>query len=113
MRSIGERISGRRPVSGSPTAATCVDGSGYPVIVRAAYTLGGSGSGVAHNAAELDRIVGLGLAYSRIKQVLVEESVLGWKEFEYEVMMDGADNCITICNIENLDPMCVNLVKSI
>src|SRR5881398_3613640 len=82
MRSIGEPIPRSRAVSDSATAATFVEGTGYPVIVRAAYTLGGSGSGVAHNAAELDRIVGLGLAYSRIKQVLVEESVLGWKEFE-------------------------------
>src|SRR5213592_1173487 len=113
MRSIGEPIPRSRAVSDSATAATFVEGTGYPVIVRAAYTLGGSGSGVAHNAAELDRIVGLGLAYSRIKQVLVEESVLGWKEFEYEVMRDGADNCITICNMENLDPMGVHTGESI
>src|SRR6266550_4069705 len=96
-----------------PLTVPFVEGTGYPVIVRAAYTLGGSGSGVAHNAAELDRIVGLGLAYSRIKQVLVEESVLGWKEFEYEVMRDGADNCITICSMENLDPMGVHTGESI
>src|SRR6184192_519344 len=113
MRSIGEPIPRSRAVSDSATAATFVEGTGYPVIVRAAYTLGGSGSGVAHNAAELDRIVGLGLAYSRIKQVLVEESVLGWKEFEYEVMRDGGDNCITICNMENLDPMGVHTGESI
>src|SRR5437016_3334044 len=113
MRSIGEPIPRSRAVSDSATAATFVEGTGYPVIVRAAYTLGGSGSGVAHNAAELDRIVGLGLAYSRIKQVLVEESVLGWKEFEYEVMRDGADNCITICSMENLDPMGVHTGESI
>ena len=113
MRSIGEPIPRSRAVSDSATATTFVEGTGYPVIVRAAYTLGGSGSGVAHNAAELDRIVGLGLAYSRIKQVLVEESVLGWKEFEYEVMRDGADNCITICSMENLDPMGVHTGESI
>src|SRR5437870_3119722 len=80
MRSIGGPIPRSRAVSDSATAATFVEETGYPVIVRAAYTLGGSGSGVAHHAADLDRIVGLGLAYSRIKQVLVEESVLGWKE---------------------------------
>src|SRR5207245_2805033 len=113
MRSIGEPIPRSRAVSDSATAATFVEGTGYPVIVRAAYTLGGSGSGVAHNAAELDRIVGLGLAYSRIKQVLVEESVLGWKEFEYEVMRDASDNCITICNMENLDPMGIHTGESI
>src|SRR5207244_3665286 len=110
---IGEPIPRSRAVSDSATAATFVEETGYPVIVRAAYTLGGSGSGVAHHAADLDRIVGLGLAYSRIKQVLVEESVLGWKEFEYEVMRDGADNCITICSMENLDPMGVHTGESI
>ena len=113
MRSIGEPIPRSRAVSDTAMAAAFVEETGYPVIVRAAYTLGGSGSGVAHSAEELDRIVGLGLAYSRIKQVLVEESVLGWKEFEYEVMRDGADNCITICSMENLDPMGVHTGESI
>src|SRR2546422_22486 len=94
-------------------ARAFVEEMGYPVIVRAAYTLGGSGSGVAHSPDELDRIVALGLAYSRIKQVLVEESVLGWKEFEYEVMRDAADNCITICSMENLDPMGIHTGESI
>src|SRR5439155_1362746 len=100
MRSIGEPIPRSRAVSDNAAAAVFVEETGYPVIVRAAYTLGGSGSGIAHTAEELERIVGLGIAYSRIKQVLVEESVLGWKEFEYEVMRDAADNCITICNME-------------
>jgi carbamoyl-phosphate synthase large subunit len=113
MRSIGEPVPRSRAVSDAATAAAFVEEIGYPVIVRAAYTLGGSGSGVAHTAEELDRIVSLGIAYSRIKQVLVEESVLGWKEFEYEVMRDGADNCITICNMENLDPMGVHTGESI
>src|SRR5205823_6505622 len=88
MRSIGEPIPRSRAVSDNAAAAVFVEETGYPVIVRAAYTLGGSGSGIAHTAEELERIVGLGIAYSRIKQVLVEESVLGWKEFEYEVMRD-------------------------
>src|SRR5438034_1095897 len=96
-----------------PLTVAFVEKTGYPVIVRAAYTLGGSGSGVAHSPEELNRIVGLGLAYSRIKQVLVEESVLGWKEFEYEVMRDGGDNCITICSMENLDPMGIHTGESI
>ncbi|MGQ9581931.1 MAG: carbamoyl-phosphate synthase large subunit [Thermoplasmatota archaeon] len=86
---------------------------GYPVIVRAAYTLGGTGSGVARAEEELEHIVSLGLCYSRIKQVLVEECVLGWMEFEYEVMRDGADNCITVCSMENLDPMGIHTGESI
>src|SRR5438094_1944401 len=113
MRSIGEPIPRSRAVSDTAAAAAFVEETGYPVIVRAAYTLGGSGSGIAHTAEELERIVGLGIAYSRIKQVLVEESVLGWKEFEYEVMRDAADNCITICNMENLDPMGIHTGESI
>jgi carbamoyl-phosphate synthase large subunit len=86
---------------------------GYPVIIRAAYTLGGTGSGIARAEEELEHIVSLGLCYSRIKQVLIEECVLGWMEFEYEVMRDGADNCITVCNMENLDPMGIHTGESI
>jgi len=86
---------------------------GYPVIIRAAYTLGGLGSGIAESQDQLVEIVSKGLAYSRIHQVLVEECVLGWKEFEYEVMRDGADNCITICNMENFDPMGIHTGESI
>ena len=113
MRTIGEPIPRSRAVSDVPTAAAFAEEAGYPIIVRAAYTLGGSGSGVARSAEDLERIVGLGLAYSRIKQVLVEESVLGWKEFEYEVMRDSADNCITICNMENVDAMGIHTGESI
>jgi len=113
MRSIGEPIPRSRAVSGIPAALAFAQETGFPVIVRAAYTLGGSGSGVAHGPEELERIVGLGIAYSRIEQVLVEESVLGWKEFEYEVMRDAADNCITICSMENLDPMGIHTGESI
>ena len=113
MRSIGEPVPRSRAVSTVEAARAFAEEIGYPVIVRAAYTLGGSGSGVAHDPEELDHIAGLGIAYSRIKQVLVEESVLGWKEFEYEVMRDGADNCITICNMENLDPMGIHTGESI
>jgi carbamoyl-phosphate synthase large subunit len=86
---------------------------GYPVIVRVAYTLGGKGAGVAHNAWELREIVTRGLAQSRITQVLVEEYVGHWKELEYEVMRDYADNCLTVCNMENLDPMGVHTGDSI
>src|SRR5206468_1403703 len=76
-------------------------------------TLGGSGSGVAHDEEDLERVVANGLHLSRIHQVLVEESVLGWKEFEYEVMRDGADNCIIVCNMENIDPMGYHTGESI
>jgi carbamoyl-phosphate synthase large subunit len=86
---------------------------GYPVIIRVAYTLGGKGAGVAHNAWELKEIVKRGLAQSRITQVLVEEYVGHWKELEYEVMRDYADNCLIVCNMENLDPMGVHTGDSI
>lgn len=86
---------------------------GYPVIVRVAYTLGGKGAGVAHNAWELKEIVARGLVHSRITQVLVEEYVGHWKEIEYEVMRDYADNCLIVCNIENFDPMGVHTGDSI
>lgn len=115
MLSIGEPV----PKSGSAHSidearriAQDVIGK-YPVIVRAGFTLGGTGSGIAHDAEELEEIVGRGLVYSRIRQVLVEESVLGWKEFEYEVMRDGDDNCIAICNMENIDPMGIHTGESI
>ena len=101
-------------------AATTVAGAlevakeiGYPVIVRVAYTLGGKGAGVAHNALELKEIATRGLAQSRISQVLVEEYVGHWKEVEYEVMRDYADNCLTVCNMENFDPMGVHTGDSI
>jgi carbamoyl-phosphate synthase large subunit len=85
----------------------------YPALVRPAYTLGGLGGGVAHDDEEMRELVAKGLAYSRIHQVLIEESLLGWLEFEYEVMRDGKDNCIIICNMENLDPMGVHTGESI
>ncbi len=113
MRSIGEPVPRSRAVSDVAGAKAFAQEMGFPIIVRAAYTLGGSGSGVVRNVGEIEQIVGLGIAYSRIKQVLLEESVLGWKEFEYEVMRDGADNCITICNMENLDPMGIHTGESI
>ncbi|MGB0653623.1 MAG: carbamoyl-phosphate synthase large subunit [Thermoplasmatota archaeon] len=85
----------------------------YPVLIRPAYTLGGLGGGVAHSEEELREVAAKGLAYSRINQVLIEESLLGWREYEYEVVRDVADNCITICNMENLDPMGVHTGESI
>jgi carbamoyl-phosphate synthase large subunit len=85
----------------------------YPVLVRPAFTLGGTGGGIAYNEEDLVNIAGRGLAYSRIHQVLIEESVIGWKEFEYEVMRDSKDNCIIVCNMENLDPMGIHTGESI
>jgi carbamoyl-phosphate synthase large subunit len=86
---------------------------GYPVIIRVAYTLGGKGAGVAKSDLDLKQIVKRGLAQSRISQVLVEEYVGHWKELEYEVMRDNADNCLIVCNMENLDPMGVHTGDSI
>jgi carbamoyl-phosphate synthase large subunit len=85
----------------------------YPCIVRPAYTLGGTGGGIANTPEELLEIGRLGLQLSMRRQVLVERSLLGWKEIEYEVMRDSADNCITICNMENFDPMGVHTGDSI
>ncbi|MCH8814878.1 MAG: carbamoyl-phosphate synthase large subunit [Chloroflexi bacterium] len=86
---------------------------GLPLVIRPAYTLGGTGGGIAHTRDELEHIVRSGLAASPIRQVLLEQSLLGWKEIEYEVMRDGADNCVTICNMENIDPMGVHTGDSI
>ena len=86
---------------------------GYPTIIRPSFTLGGSGGGIAYNREEFEDIVKRGLELSPVGEVLVEESVLGWKEFEMEVVRDTADNCIIVCSIENLDPMGVHTGDSI
>ncbi len=86
---------------------------GFPIIVRPSYTLGGTGGGTAYDETELDRIVASGLKASRVHEVLLEESALGWKEFEMEVVRDRNDNCVIICSIENLDPMGVHTGDSI
>ncbi|TKS54040.1 carbamoyl-phosphate synthase large subunit [Luteimonas yindakuii] len=86
---------------------------GYPTIIRPSFTLGGSGGGIAYNREEFEDIVKRGLELSPTSEVLVEESVLGWKEFEMEVVRDTADNCIIVCSIENLDPMGVHTGDSI
>ncbi len=108
------------PVARSFTCTSLADSKkyveelgGYPVMIRSAYTLGGTGSGIVHNDGELEYIVGTGLASSRIGQVIVEESILNWEEYEYEVVRDSAGNCIIICNMENLDPMGVHTGDSI
>jgi len=86
---------------------------GFPTIIRPSFTLGGSGGGIAYNREEFVEIVGRGLELSPVHEVLIEESVLGWKEFEMEVVRDKADNCIIVCSIENLDPMGVHTGDSI
>src|SRR6476646_209311 len=86
---------------------------GFPTIIRPSFTLGGSGGGIAYNREEFVDIVGRGLELSPVHEVLIEESVLGWKEFEMEVVRDTADNCIIVCSIENLDPMGVHTGDSI
>ena len=114
MEKIGEPVPLSRTVTSIDEAIEAANAIGkYPVLVRPAYTLGGTGGGIAYNEEELRDICGRGLAYSRIHQVLIEESVLGWKEYEYEVMRDHNDNCIIICNMENLDAMGIHTGESI
>ncbi|MFN3421636.1 MAG: carbamoyl-phosphate synthase (glutamine-hydrolyzing) large subunit, partial [Armatimonadota bacterium] len=113
MQQINEPIPESVAVTTIEDAIAFANRVGYPVIIRPAYTLGGTGGGVANNEEELRQIVQRGLALSMIGQVLVEQCVLGWKEIEYEVMRDGADNCITVCAMENFDPMGVHTGESI
>ena len=86
---------------------------GYPVVVRPSFTMGGLGSGIARDDADLERICGAGLAASRTTEVLLEESILGWKEYELELMRDKADNVVVVCSIENVDPVGVHTGDSI
>ncbi|MHC4820155.1 MAG: carbamoyl-phosphate synthase large subunit [Planctomycetota bacterium] len=94
-------------------ARAILDEVGLPCVIRPAFTLGGQGGGIAYNHEEFEDIVSGGLALSMVNEVLVEESILGWKEFELEVMRDRADNCVIVCSIENLDPMGVHTGDSI
>lgn len=113
MQKLGEPIPESIIVEDVPFAVAFANEIGYPVIVRPAYTMGGTGGGIAENEEELIEIVIKGLNYSMIGQVLIERSVAGWKEIEYEVMRDGNDNCITVCNMENFDPVGVHTGDSI
>lgn len=113
MDKLNEPIPENRAVESLEEALKAVDIIGYPVIVRPAFTLGGTGGGVAHNEEELQEVVTHGLDMSYINQVLIDESVMGWKEFEYEVMRDKNDTCIIVCNMENLDPMGIHTGESI
>jgi carbamoyl-phosphate synthase large subunit len=115
MRSIGEPVpeSWIIETDEALTEISRQDGLPWPLIIRPAYTLGGSGGGIAHTPAELVEIGGRGMRLSPRHQVMVERCLVGWKEVEYEVMRDGNDTCITICNMENLDPMGVHTGDSI
>ena len=113
LNSIGEPVPPSSTVESMDEAYKVLGGIGLPLVIRPAYTLGGTGGGIANTGEEFDQIVRGGLAASPIGQVLVEKSLVGWKEIEYEVMRDGADNCITICNMENIDPMGVHTGDSI
>jgi carbamoyl-phosphate synthase large subunit len=100
-------------ISDVESAVTVAADLGYPLVLRPSFTLGGAGSGFAHDEAELRAMVAAGLRASPVHEVLVEESVLGWKEYELEVMRDRHDNCVVVCSIENLDPMGVHTGDSI
>ena len=113
MMELEEPIPHCRAVISIEEAIEAVAEIGYPVIVRPAFTLGGTGGGVAHNEKELIEVAKRGLDMSFINQVLIDESVIGWKEFEYEVMRDKNDTCIIVCNMENLDPMGIHTGESV
>lgn len=113
MERIGEPCAASQVVESVEDGVAFTNTIGYPVVLRPAYTLGGSGGGIAHNQEELESILENGLRLSRVGQVLVERCIAGWKEIEYEVMRDSAGNCITVCNMENIDPVGVHTGDSI
>ena len=113
MEKIGEPIAASLVVESVQAGVDFTNTIGYPVVLRPAYTLGGSGGGIAHNEHELREILENGLRLSRVGQVLVERCIAGWKEIEYVVMRDSAGNCITVCNMENIDPVGVHTGDSI
>jgi carbamoyl-phosphate synthase large subunit len=113
MREIGLECPRSQIARSIEDAIEIVADTGYPAIIRPSFTMGGSGGGIAYNREELEAIVARGLDASPTKEVLLEESVIGWKEFEMEVVRDHKDNCIIICSIENLDPMGVHTGDSI
>ena len=113
MEKIGEPVAASEVVKDVEAGIAFANKIGYPVVLRPAYTLGGSGGGIAHNQVELEEILANGLRLSRVGEVLVERCIAGWKEIEYEVMRDSAGNCITVCNMENIDPVGVHTGDSI
>ncbi len=113
MEKIGEPCAASLVVESVEDGVKFAESIGYPVVLRPAYTLGGSGGGIARNRHQLMEILENGLRLSRVGQVLVERCIAGWKEIEYEVMRDAAGNCITVCNMENIDPVGVHTGDSI
>ena len=113
MEKIGEPIAAGQVVKTVEDGVEFAKVIGYPAVLRPAYTLGGSGGGIAHNQEELETILENGLRLSRVGEVLVERYIGGWKEVEYEVMRDENGTCITICNMENIDPVGVHTGDSI
>lgn len=113
MEKIGEPCAASLVVNNVEDGIKFTNTIGYPVVLRPAFTLGGSGGGIAHNETELVDILSNGLRLSRVNEVLVERCIAGWKEIEYEVMRDAAGNCITVCNMENIDPVGVHTGDSI
>ncbi len=113
MKEIGLEVPASGVAKTLEDAARIVEGVGFPAIIRPSFTLGGVGGGIAYNQDEFKETVSRGLGMSPIHEVLIEESVIGWKEFELEVMRDGADNYVVICSIENIDPMGVHTGDSI
>jgi len=113
MESIGQPVIESKIVTTMEEGVDFAAVIGYPVVVRPAYTLGGSGGGIAEDKEELKQILATGLQLSRVGQVLLEKSIKGWKEIEYEVMRDAAGNSITVCNMENIDPVGVHTGDSI
>ncbi|OFW08985.1 MAG: carbamoyl phosphate synthase large subunit [Acidobacteria bacterium RIFCSPLOWO2_02_FULL_67_36] len=113
MREIGADVPESRYVRSLAEALEAADALGFPIIIRPSFTLGGVGGGIAYNIEEFREIAGRGLDMSPVHEVLLEESVIGWKEFELEVMRDCADNFVVICSIENVDPMGVHTGDSI
>ncbi len=113
MEKIGEPIAASKVVEDVEGGVNYAKTLGYPVVLRPAYTLGGSGGGIVYNEEELIETLDNGLRLSRVGQVLVERSIAGWKEIEYEVMRDGIGNVITVCNMENIDPVGVHTGDSI
>jgi len=113
MQEIGQPVPESTTVEDVEAACLFARKIGYPIIIRPAYTMGGAGGGIVDNEIDLISTVTRGLKYSMIGQVLVERSVAGWKEIEYEVIRDAADNCIVVCNMENFDPVGVHTGDSI
>jgi carbamoyl-phosphate synthase large subunit len=113
MRSIGINVPESSVVNSMESAMEAAGRMGFPLIIRPSFTMGGVGGGIAYNVEEFREICTRGLSLSPVHEVLVEESVIGWKEYELEVMRDGADNFVVICSIENIDPMGVHTGDSI